>query len=243
VSAGPSAGLRVELSARTSGSHVRFVSTGTHSWSRTNRTDKFFPIGCPLVRTRRFSWRSGNSRTGGPLSGSEDRNFPGSGGAPPFPPFRVSHPSMRRRLKREAPEPEHSQLPEDDVPGITLRPSRGDLVSPPQKVPCTFPPMLPAPMTPILMWPLLSHLYAPAREGQVAQRRIASRCASSRALVTDSHLGSGSPDAIARYSAALSTSSCQFSRYRAVSTVAHPCPPGRASLRTGSARSSTLWRD
>jgi hypothetical protein len=68
VSAGPSAGLRVELSARTSGSHVRFVSTGTHSWSRTNRTDKFFPIGCPLVRTRRFSWRSGNSRTGGPLS-------------------------------------------------------------------------------------------------------------------------------------------------------------------------------
>jgi hypothetical protein len=55
VSAGRSAGLSAELSARTSGSHVRFVSTGTHSWSRTNRTDKFFPIGCPLVRTRRFS--------------------------------------------------------------------------------------------------------------------------------------------------------------------------------------------
>jgi hypothetical protein len=62
VRPGPSAGLRVELSARTSGSHVRFVSTGTHSWSRTNRTDKFFPIGCPLVRKRRFSWRSGSPR-------------------------------------------------------------------------------------------------------------------------------------------------------------------------------------
>jgi hypothetical protein len=66
VSAGPSAGLRVELSARTSGSHVRFVSTGTHSWSRTNRTDKFFPIGCPLVRKRRFSWISGSPRPRAP---------------------------------------------------------------------------------------------------------------------------------------------------------------------------------
>src|SRR2546425_622548 len=52
---------------------------------------------------------------------------------------RVSHPSMRRRLKREAPEPEYPQLPKDDVSGIALRPSRRDLVSPPQKVPRTFP--------------------------------------------------------------------------------------------------------
>jgi hypothetical protein len=48
--AGSSPGLSAELSAGTSGSQVRFVSTGTHSWSRTNRTDKFFPMGCPLVR-------------------------------------------------------------------------------------------------------------------------------------------------------------------------------------------------
>jgi hypothetical protein len=55
-------GLSAALSARPSGSHVRFVSTGTHSGSRTNRTDKFFPIGCPLVRTRRFSSRAGDPR-------------------------------------------------------------------------------------------------------------------------------------------------------------------------------------
>jgi hypothetical protein len=59
-------GLSAALSARTSGSHVRFVSTGTHSGSRTNRTDKFFPIGCPLVRTRRFRLARVTSRTGGP---------------------------------------------------------------------------------------------------------------------------------------------------------------------------------
>src|SRR5262245_28443845 len=47
---GPPSALSAELSARTSGLHVRFVSTGTYSWSRTNRTDKFFPIrvsACP----------------------------------------------------------------------------------------------------------------------------------------------------------------------------------------------------
>src|SRR5438445_271785 len=52
---------------------------------------------------------------------------------------RVSHPGMRRPLKCEAPEPEYPQLPEHDVSGIALRPSRGDLVSPPLKVPHTFP--------------------------------------------------------------------------------------------------------
>ncbi len=35
----------------------------------------------------------------------------------------------------KAPELEHTQLPEDHVRGIALRPSRGDLVPPPQKVP------------------------------------------------------------------------------------------------------------
>jgi hypothetical protein len=55
--AGSSPGLSAELSAGTSGSQVRFVSTGTHSWSRTNRTDKFFPMGV------RLSASGGNSRS------------------------------------------------------------------------------------------------------------------------------------------------------------------------------------
>src|SRR5712692_2485955 len=39
----------------------------------------------------------------------------------------------------KAPKLEHAQLPEDDVRGEAPRPSRGDLVSPPQEVPCPFP--------------------------------------------------------------------------------------------------------
>src|SRR5262249_39846843 len=52
---------------------------------------------------------------------------------------RVSHPSMRRWRKMKAPQLEHAQLSEDDVRGETLRPSRRDLVPPPQKVSYPFP--------------------------------------------------------------------------------------------------------
>jgi hypothetical protein len=51
-------GLSAALSARTSGSHVRFVSTGTHSGSRTNRTDKFFPIGVSALPDTAFQLAS-----------------------------------------------------------------------------------------------------------------------------------------------------------------------------------------
>src|SRR3989442_15833936 len=40
---------------------------------------------------------------------------------------------MRRCLKIKAPQLEHAQLSEDLLRGEALRPSRGDLVSPPQK--------------------------------------------------------------------------------------------------------------
>src|SRR5260370_11239975 len=46
---------------------------------------------------------------------------------------------MRRRLSMKAPELKYPQLPEDDVLGKAPRPSRRDLVSPPQKVPHTVP--------------------------------------------------------------------------------------------------------
>jgi hypothetical protein len=91
-------GLSAPRSARISGSHVRFVSTGTHSWSRTNRTDKFFPIGCPLVRTRRFSWRSGRPS---PASASVRLvRFGEAGDSPSRPPPAPGASDHARRLRR-----------------------------------------------------------------------------------------------------------------------------------------------
>ena len=60
-----------------------------------------------------------------------------------------------------------------------------------------------------------------------------------RLVYTLASRGSGSPAAIARYSAALSTSSCQFSRYRAVSLWSriNVLPDARARARD-SARST-----
>src|SRR5262249_1701679 len=51
---------------------------------------------------------------------------------------RVSHAGMHRWPKMEAPKLKYPQLSEDDVRGEALRPSRRDLVPPPQKVPYTF---------------------------------------------------------------------------------------------------------
>jgi hypothetical protein len=64
---------------------------GTHSGSRTNRTDKFFPIGCPLVRTWRFS-----SRARPPLSASGCRGISSRSG-PSSAPARIRLNAARPR--------------------------------------------------------------------------------------------------------------------------------------------------
>jgi hypothetical protein len=79
------------------------VSTGTHSGSRTNRTDKFFPIGCPLVRTRRFSWRARAAlvRFCPPLSASGCRGISSRSGPSSAPaPIRPSRPAGIRKANR-----------------------------------------------------------------------------------------------------------------------------------------------
>src|SRR5467141_1040026 len=63
---------------------------------------------------------------------------------------------------------------------------------------------------------------APALRNRSSQNAMWSSSIAARLVYTLASRGSGSPAAIARYSAALSTSSCQFSRYRAVSLRSPP---------------------
>src|SRR5262245_33284143 len=47
----------------------------------------------------------------------------------------VSHPSVRRLFQLKAPPLNHAQLPEDALRGVAPRPSRRELLPPPQKMP------------------------------------------------------------------------------------------------------------